>query len=94
LEQKLPKIPKKKRVLFETSDEEEENEELKPSLIAKKLSAKHSSILRKNKKARKNPPENETYEIEAPMDMEEQNYLSEIHKLEAEINALPDDNSH
>jgi len=90
LEPKFPKIPKKK-VLFDTSDEEEENEELKPSLIAKKLMAKRKSILRKKKKTKKLPQENETYEIEAPISMEEQNYLSEIHKLEAEINALPDE---
>ena len=42
----------------------------------------------------KKTPENETYEIEAPMDMEEQNYLSEIHKLEAEINAHSEDSNH
>ncbi len=91
LEPKFPKIPTKK-VLFDTSDEEEENEELKPSLIAKKLMAKRRSILRKKKKAKQIPQENESYEIEAPISMEEQDYLSEIHKLETEINALPDEN--
>jgi hypothetical protein len=54
--------------------------------------AKRRSILRKKKKAKQIPQENESYEIEAPISMEEQDYLSEIHKLETEINALPDEN--